>query len=251
MLKAKAKETDSWTTIATVTNDATLKDENYQSFDFNVDVHGIYQYFRFEVSANQGDGVMQIEELELFESNYGTAYGDLTVTPASATSEIFVALRNEKGSADTYTLSANVGGKKYAFSKSGVTFQNGKYYEITVKMTEQTASTVEWIFSEMSGYPDLYMGYTYKGVTLSGDGDLNLDNGSLMSMGSDLTFTAPSGKHFKSIVITATQMADISGSGWTNDSDYSNETSTWTGNASSVSFTGYADGVTSIVFTLE
>lgn len=250
VLKAKADAGDSWTTIATVTNDATLKDENCKSFDFNVDVHGIYKYFRFEVSETRGADVMQIEELELFESNYGTAYGDLTVTPASATSEIFVALRNENGSADTYTVSANVGEKKYAFSKDGVNFQNGKYYEITVKMTEQTASTVTWNFSEMSGHPDLYMGYTYKDVTLSGEGDLNFDHGMLYAMG-NLTFTAPTNKHFKSIVITATGMANISGTGWTNGGGPGNRTSTWTGDASSVSFTGMGDGVTSIVFTLE
>lgn len=250
VLKAKADAGDSWTTIATVTNDATLKDENYQSFDFNVDVPGIYQYFRFEVSATRGADVMQIEELELFESNYGTAYGDLTVTPASATNEIFVALRNENGSADTYTLSANVGGKKYAFSKSGVNFQNGKYYEITVKMTEQAASTVTWNFSEMSGHPDLDEGYINNGVTLQGMGDLNFGNGMLEVYGV-LTFTAPSGKHFKKIVITATGMADINGSGWTND--YGNGTSTWTGDASTVTIDAHsmADGVTSIVFTLE
>ena len=252
VLKAKADAGDSWTTIATVTNDATLKDENCKSFDFNVDVHGTYQYFRFEVSATRGADVMQIEELELFKSNYGTAYGDLTVTPASATSEIFVALRNENGSPDTYTLSANVGEKKYAFSKSGVTFQNGKYYEITVKMAEQTASTVTWNFSEMSGeHPDLYRGYTYNGVTLSGDGDLRFDRGRLMAMGSDLTFTNTLGKNFKKIVINATQLADIRGSGWTSNFEPGNSTSTWTGDAPSVSFSGMADGVTSIVFTLE
>ena len=248
VLKAKVNAGDSWTTIATVTNDATLKDDNVLSFDFYVDVPGIYQYFRFEVSATRGADVMQIEELELFKCDYGTAYGDLTVTPASATNEFFVALRNENGSADTYTVSANVGEKKYAFSKSGVTFQNGKYYEITVKMTEQTASTVEWIFSEMSGHPMLDMGYTYKEVTLSGDGDLVFNHGMLMAMG-NLTFTAPSGKHFKSIVINATGFADIDG--WTNNRESGNSTSTWTGDASSVTFSGMADGVTSIVFTLE
>ena len=250
VLKAKADAGDSWTTIATVTNDATLKDEDYKAFDFNVDVHGIYQYFRFEVSATRGADVMQIEELELFESNYGTAYGDLTVTPASATSEIFfVALRNENASTDTYTLSAKVGEKKYGVSQSGVKFVNGQYYTVTVKMTEQAASTVTWDFSGMSGHADLDMGYTNNGVTLSGNGDLNFDYGQLMSMG-DLTFTAPAGNHFKKIVITATGHADISG--WTNgDDDYGNETSTWTGDASSVSFNGDANGVTSIVFTLE
>jgi len=118
-------------------------------------------------------------------------------------------------------------------------------------MTEQAASTVEWIFSEMSGeHPMLYMGYTYKGVTLSGEnGDLNINHGSLDAYGSGLTFTAPTGKHFKKIVITATGMADIDG--WTNYMGPDNCTSTWTGDASSVSFSGMADGVTSIVFTLE
>ena len=249
VLKAKADEGDSWTTIATVTNDATLKDEDYKSFDFIVDVHGTYQYFRFEVSANQGADDMQIEELELFESDYGTVYGDLTVTPASATSEIYVALRNENEGSDTYTLSANVGGKKYGVSRSGVIFLNGKYYEITVKMTEQAAYTVEWIFSEMSGNHDLYMGYTYKYVTLSGDaGGLDLDEGSLSAYAS-CTFTNTLGKNFKKIVITATDYADIDG--WTSNYGPDNCTSTWTGDASSVSFTGSASGVTSIVFTLE
>ena len=249
VLKAKVNAGDAWTTIATVSNESTMEDKNCKAYDFSVDTPGKYQYFRIEISSTRGgDGTMQLCEMQLFENTYGTAYGDLTVTPASATNELYVALRNENGSADTYTVSANVGGKKYAFSKGGVTFQNGKYYEITVKMTEQAASTVEWIFSEMSEYPDLYMGYTYKDVTLSGNGDLDFDHGSLYAMG-DLTFTAPSGKHFKSIVITATGMADIRGTGWTND--YGNCTSTWTGDASSVTFSGMADGVTSIVFTLE
>ena len=124
--------------------------------------------------------------------------------------------------------------------------------DITSSLTNATPvkTTITWNFSEMSGHPDLYMGYTYNGVTLSGSGDLNFDHGNLEAMG-DLTFTAPAGKHFKKIVITATQMANISGSGWTNGGDPDNWTSTWTGDASSVSFNGYADGVTSIVFTLE
>ena len=251
VLKAKLNSDDAWTTIATVTNDATLEDINNKSFDFNVDVHGIYQYFRFEVSATRGADVMQIEELELFKSDYGTAYGDLTVTPDDdAASELTVALRNENDGADTYTVSAKAGGKKYAFSKDGVTFQNGKYYEITVKMTEQTASTVTWNFSEMSEeHAELDMGYNYKDVTLSGSGDLNFDNGSLYAMG-DLTFTNTLGKHFKSIVITA-RFANISG--WTSGGEPDNWTYTWTGDAPSITIgaNSMAEEVTSIVFTLE
>ena len=65
-----------------------------------------------------------------------TTYGNLTITPVTATNELTVALRNENGGADTYTLIANVEGKYYRITKDNVTFHNGKYYEITVKMEE-------------------------------------------------------------------------------------------------------------------
>ena len=56
-----------------------------------------------------------------------------TVTPASATSEIYVALPGFSG--QTVSLTANVAGKLYTYSKNPVTFTNGQYYEITVKMS--------------------------------------------------------------------------------------------------------------------
>ena len=122
--------------------------------------------------------------------------------------------------------------------------------DITSSLTNATPvkTTITWNFSEMSGYPDLYSGYTYKDVTLSGDGMLDIGHGALYARG-DLTFTNTLGKKFKKIVITATGFADISG--WTDGGDPGNFTSTWTGDASSVSFSGDCDGVTSIVFTLE
>jgi len=148
------------------------------------------------------------------------------------------------------TKTTGSGTVTYTGTATGVTIlfkQTTNVGPITI--TEKTASTVTWNFSEMSGHPDLFMGYTYKDVTLSGNGDLNINNGSLMAYGSGLTFTAPTGKHFKSIVINATGHANIDG--WTNGMEPGIFTSTWTGDASSVSFTGSADGVTSIVFTLE
>ena len=129
-------------------------------------------------------------------------------------------------------------------------FENGQYYTVTVKMTEKTASTVTWDFSEMSGLHYLDMDPYTNDVTLSGNGVLDFDMDSLEAIG-DCTFTAPTGKKFKKIVINATDMANIIGSGWTNGEEPDNCTSTWTGDASSVSFTGSANGVTSIVFTLE
>ena len=65
-----------------------------------------------------------------------STYGALIVTPESAASELTVALRNDLG-ADTYSFLVDAdNGETYTFSKSNVNFENGKYYEITMKMTE-------------------------------------------------------------------------------------------------------------------
>ena len=65
LLKAKLNADDAWTTIATVTNDVTMKNKSFKDYKFFVDQSGTYKYFRFEVSANQGANVMQLCELRL------------------------------------------------------------------------------------------------------------------------------------------------------------------------------------------
>ena len=65
VLKAKLNAGDAWTTIATVTNDVTMKNKSFKDYKFFVDQSGTYQYFRFEVFANQGANVMQLCELRL------------------------------------------------------------------------------------------------------------------------------------------------------------------------------------------
>lgn len=65
VLKAKLNADDAWTTIATVTNDVTMKNKSFKDYKFFVDQSGTFQYFRFEVFANQGAGVMQLCELRL------------------------------------------------------------------------------------------------------------------------------------------------------------------------------------------
>lgn len=70
---------------------------------------------------------------------YTPVYGDIVITPAAATSEFYVALRNNSGAADTYTLTAQLNQfKNYTFVKSGVTFANGHYKAVNVKMTEES-----------------------------------------------------------------------------------------------------------------
>lgn len=115
----------------------------------------------------------------------------------------------------------------------------GKIYNFT----RVKPDGVVWKFSEMSGPVDLNSGYPYKGVTLQGDGSMDLANGEIR-VNSNLTFTAPTGKVFKKIVINAEYgMADIMGDGWSHN--------TWTGSSASVTMNdAMTDGITSIVFIL-
>ena len=146
---------------------------------------------------------------------------------------------------DLNNCSLTVGGNSIPLVSSSTTLSAGKIYNIS--RAKPNISVITWNFSEMSGFADVMSGYTHQGVTLQGMGELNLDRGSLMIM-SDLTFTAPTGKKFTSIVINAS-MGTIPG--WTMGVSPGNRTFTWTGNASSVTMSsGMADGISSIVFTL-
>ena len=146
VLKGKKNSGDSWTIIDSKSDNQDMPNANYTAKDFDVDVPGEYQYFRLEISNNRGNGgTMQLSEMRLFKYDsydMGTSYGDITVTPDAAASELTVALRNENASADTYTLTATVGASTYTFEKSGVTFENGKYYSITVKMQPKKVSSI-------------------------------------------------------------------------------------------------------------
>ena len=281
VLKAKVNASDAtWTTIATVTNDATLEDKDTTPYDFYVDTPGEYQYFRIEISSTRGgNGTMQLGEMQLFEKTHGTAYGDLTVTPGgSGASELTVALRNENDSDDTYTLSADVGGTGYGYSKSGVTFANGSYYDITVKMAE----TVTWNSSNCSsmyifGGDSSYDNTTIAGIKLkcnaeTGDASWNsMEEGISFAaqVTGGFTFTAPTGKKFSKIEMTANETGDwrdaiyngILGTGWPSGYDAmsyfdSSKKIFWTGDASTVGLLTDADSffgpaITSIVFYLK
>ena len=65
VLKGKLNENDNWTTIATVSNDQTMQDVNFESYEFNADQTGTYKYFRFMISETKGATFMQLCELRL------------------------------------------------------------------------------------------------------------------------------------------------------------------------------------------
>ena len=80
------------------------------------------------------DGTTSLSASQLV-INDGTT--DYTINPASETSEIYAAIPGFTG--QTVTLTATVGDDTYTYEKTGVSFTNGQYYEITVKMTKQAA----------------------------------------------------------------------------------------------------------------
>ncbi len=89
---------------------------------------------------NRSSNLINASWLRVSASNLkqtGVAAGDITITPASATSEIFAALKDIKGS-NILMLTAKVGDNYYVYTKDNVTFTNGEYKTIGVKMYPMT-----------------------------------------------------------------------------------------------------------------
>lgn len=180
VLKGKNEGDPTWTTIDTKSNNHDMPAASNTPQDFDVDAPGTYKYFRLEITANQSGGIMQLSEMRLFKYNshaMGTSYGDITVTPDAAASELTVALRNENAGADTYTLTATVGASTYTFEKSGVTFENGKYYSINVKMEKQTTIDLSTVTTDIT-VPD---GFTLTG-TLDGAHKISIADGATVTL---------------------------------------------------------------------
>jgi len=82
------------------------------------------------------------------ESNYSK--GSITVTPASATNEIYVAFYNREGfmgyESRSYSISAISGGNPYEYNKT-VTFDAGKYYTVTMKMAPPISGRLSGMFT--------------------------------------------------------------------------------------------------------
>lgn len=135
------KEDDEWTTIDSRSDNTDIPALNNTEHDFTASAPGTYQYFCLTIINAQSGNIMQLSEMKLFakgaETKEISEYGPISATPDAAASELTVALRNENAGADTYTLTA-YDGSLYTLKKAGVTFENGKYYEITAKLTELT-----------------------------------------------------------------------------------------------------------------
>lgn len=83
-------------------------------------------------------------------NNRYTVTYSYTVTPAPAASEIYVALPGISG--QTLNLTATVGTDTYVYQKSGITFTNGQYYEIAVKMPKLYPASSITVLRGQTGY---------------------------------------------------------------------------------------------------
>ena len=118
-------------------------------------------------------------------------------------------------------------------------------YQDTVTFTAKvvTIRTVTWNNDDITGSGN---SFTKDGVTITA-GSIDFDE---KNFEEDGTFTTALGKFTKIEVVATNGFCDVSGTGWSGDSDKR----TWTGNASSVKFIGdiYGDGNgIKFVFTIE
>ena len=175
-----------------------------------------FAIFKFTTKNAAGTATINVKPLTITIGSQ-----DYVITPASATSELFAALPPISGEAVTFAATGS-DSKTYTASKASVTFSAGKYYQSNIKMAPAPI-TVTINQSDWGEEADNTI-FTKDGVTVSA-GSIDAIDGNLMGGG---TFSTTLG-NFTKIEVT-TGVWDASGTGWSG--------STWTGNASSVSFSG-------------
>ena len=194
-----------------------------------------FAIFKFTTKNANGSATIDVTKLTITigAQNY-------VITPASATSELYVALPAVADQAVRFSATGS-DSKTYTCSKASVTFAAGKYYQSMLKMA--LPITVTWNNNDITGSGN---SFSKGGVTLTA-GSIDFDDKSFEENG---TFTTTLGNFTKIEVVVTNGFCDVSGTGWSGNSDKR----TWTGNASSVSFIGdiYGDGNgIKFVFTIE
>ena len=84
---------------------------------------------KFSLKDNAKANDNDLSATQLVVTVNGTSY---TVTPTSATNVFYVAIPGF--ASKNVALAATVGNDTYTYTKTGVTFDNGKYYTVSVKM---------------------------------------------------------------------------------------------------------------------
>ena len=86
-IKAKVNADDAeWTTLATVTDDATMPATNYTPVEFTISGNTTaYQYFRLDVSATRGDSWFQLSEFQFKGTTNNISFANVTCVESTYT----------------------------------------------------------------------------------------------------------------------------------------------------------------------
>ena len=193
-----------------------------------------FAIFKFTTKNANGSATIDVNSLTITigAQNY-------VITPALATSELYVALPAVADEAARFSATGS-DSKTYTCSKASVTFAAGNYYQSTLKMAPPI--TVTWNNNDITGSGN---SFSKGGVTLTA-GSIDFDEKNFMENG---TFTTTLG-NFTKIEVTAESIDVSKTGGWSGN--YTKMT--WTGNDSSVSFIGDIEGGGNgikFVFTIE
>lgn len=136
VVKAKLYSTDDWTTLATVTNDNTMADNNYTPYEFSISNSQSYQYFRFEVSANHGNNCLQLSEFQFkgFTSLTDISQGTIVIAPCfdyNSGSDIAISYTVKNGANETIDPS----NYDVAITKGGIASSVAETGEYTLTVT--------------------------------------------------------------------------------------------------------------------
>ena len=163
-----------------------------------------------------------------------------TTTLTAGTSVVTLAMPTNLSVVGALTIEATVGSDTYAYTKTGVSFNPGKYYQSTVTMAKASAEITVTI-TQNDLPPTGYKSFTKDGVTVTAN-DIVSSLKTILGPGS---FTTTLG-NFTKIEVTGDDKP--TGTGWTSG--------VWTGNASTVEFTGgsiagFMSGAFTIVCTIQ
>ena len=128
VIKAKANSGDSWTTIASVTDDSRMPAANTTDCTYGINNTQSYQYFRFEISAIQSGGTFQLAEFAFLTDI--DSY-DFSKAVVSGLKEFYL----YTGSAITLNYSVT--------DSSGDPLTNGIHYTATITKNGSTVSEVK------------------------------------------------------------------------------------------------------------
>ena len=190
--------------------------------------------FKFTTKNADGSAPINVKPLTVTigAQNY-------VITPALATSELYVALPAVSDQAVRFSATGS-DSKTYTCSKASVTFAAGKYYQSTLKMAPPI--TVTWNNDDITGSGN---SFSKDGVTITA-GSIDFDEKNFEENG---IFTTTLG-NFTKIEVTADYVGVSGTGGWSGN--YTKKT--WTGVASSVSFSGDIEGAgesIKFVFTID